>query len=334
LQDEDHELISRYTQILSLSAIAKNDYNTNMGCYTNTTTFQFFRQRFTEPVDFVAFSTRRRDGQTTDGGYRHGEVKFSVPLQSKSFYPSCVDTELAAAITGALADDSVFAKRLLPALSFFNLANTDSYLIEPEAEVILIGSAFEQLFDGYGAKKLSEAVGHLLQPYASITVDQTKSCARPGIVIDQKYAVDQRGWPLHRKWAEELYHLRNAYIHGKSIESRSWGWTPLEHLIMGAFVFPLAVKLMLTADGHYKTVDDDEVRLRSIDELLAATGWGRRTGSNSNATMWRKILFDTKQDIVLSQAFYEAEKELKLRDQDTANAKAHPSGKFKRKRTR
>src|SRR5262245_59588644 len=40
LQDEDHEVISRYTQILLLSAIAKNDYNTNIGCYTNTTTFQ------------------------------------------------------------------------------------------------------------------------------------------------------------------------------------------------------------------------------------------------------------------------------------------------------
>src|SRR4051794_13387089 len=46
LQDDDHELIARYTQIISLAAIAKNDYNTNVGCYANATTFQFFRQRF------------------------------------------------------------------------------------------------------------------------------------------------------------------------------------------------------------------------------------------------------------------------------------------------
>jgi hypothetical protein len=303
LQDEDHKLISRSAQILSLSAMSKNDYNTNIGCYANSARFQFFRQRFTEPLTYIAFSTRRRDGSTTDAGYRHGEVKFSVPPQSKSFRETCVDTELAISGHRALAANSPMARRLIPALSFFNLANTDSDVLEQEAEIILMGSAFEQVLDAYGARRLNEAVGQNLRPYASVTVDQAMA-ARTGIVNEPEYEAQQRAWHLHRKWTQELYHLRNNYIHGEDFDSRTWGWHPLEHLVMAAFVFPLLVKLLLAAEGHYALAENDEARLAAVDKLLAATGWAERV-PNSNSTVWQKILFDTKRDLALNRAIKE-----------------------------
>ena len=37
LHDEDHERISRDAKILMIAAFSKNEYNTNIGCYSNTT---------------------------------------------------------------------------------------------------------------------------------------------------------------------------------------------------------------------------------------------------------------------------------------------------------
>ncbi|HYR87159.1 MAG TPA: hypothetical protein VE422_23965 [Terriglobia bacterium] len=159
LRDEDHELIIRYAKILTLCAFAKNDYNTNMGCYANSSHFQFVRQRFTVPVDYIAFDTRRRDGSTTDGGYRHGEVRFPVPPQAKSSRDACIDTGLGTAIARAISGNSPTAQSLLAALLFFDLANTDTDVMQLEAEVILMGSAFEQLLGTYGERRLNQAVG-------------------------------------------------------------------------------------------------------------------------------------------------------------------------------
>ena len=310
VHDDDHDLVSRYAKILILSAIAKNDYNTNQGCYTNATTFQFVRQRFTTPVDFIAFGSRRRDGSTMDGGYRHGDVKFSVPQQSKSLGEVCIDSDLASAIVRAIDRSSPTARRLLPALSFFSLANTDSDVMDFTAELILMGACFEQLLDAYGARELSQAVGNLLRPYASVTVDQVIA-ARPGIVIEPQYEATQRSWPVHRKWAQELYHLRNEHIHGD--KGRTWGWHELEHLVMAAFTFPLFVKLLLTDEGFYQTSDDDRGSLHAIDHLLSRTAWAQRVGGR-NATVWQDAVWNARRQVALDRAMTQSVAEFKLED--------------------
>jgi hypothetical protein len=253
---------------------------------------------------------RRRDGSTMDGGYRHGDLKFSVPLQAKAMRDTCVDRDLAASVVKALEAQSSVANRLMPALSLFNLANTDSDVMQQEAEVILTGAAFEQLMDAYGAKELSEAVARMLQPYAGPRVAEVMAATRPGIVLEAKYADEQKAWPVHRKWVQELYHLRNAYIHGLDVKSRTWGWNPLEHLIMGAFAFPLLVKVLLAQEGSYKISEDDEGSLIAIDKLLAVTGWGQMVGSHSNATGWQEAMRETKHDLALHRAIEEAVEEL------------------------
>jgi hypothetical protein len=312
LEDDDHKLVSRCARILALSAISRSDYNSNIGHYANSTTFQFFRQRFTEPVTYIAFGVRRRDGSTTDAGYRHGEIKFSVPPQSKSLRETSIDVDLAIAIDQAVEANSPTARRLVPALSFFNLANTDSDVMDMDAEVILFGSAFEQVLDAYGARRFNEAVGQLLQPYASTTVEQAL-LSLPGIVIEAQYEAAQRAWPVHRKWAQELYELRNNYAHGLDYDSRMWGWAPIEHVVMAAFAFPLLVKLMLSAEQHYRLTDDDDGKLAAIDKLLGTTRWAQRV-PNENATFWQDVLFETKRDRSLSSAIAEWVEEQKRKE--------------------
>jgi hypothetical protein len=170
--------------------------------------------------------------------------------------------------------------------------------MQQDAEVILMGAAFEQLMERYGARELSEAVGKLLQSYAGPKVGEAIAATRPSIVLHPKFEADQKAWPVHRKWVEELYHLRSHYIHGGDVNARTWGWHPLEHLVMGAFAFPLLVKLLLTAESHYKLTEDDEGSLRAIDKLLAGRDWGKMVGSHSNATGWQKTLMDARHDLV------------------------------------
>jgi hypothetical protein len=183
--------------------------------------------------------------------------------------------------------------------------------MQQEAEVIILSSAYEQLLDIEAkARVFSEAIGRLLALYASITVAQALT-ARPGIVIEQKYEAAQKAWPVHRKWAEEFYHLRNDYTHGNDPGARTWGWHPLEHLVMGAFLFPLLAKLLLSKEGHYSLITEDEGALQAVDKLLVTNGWAQRVGSHSNATGWQETLGKTIRGLALHRAIEKGIGELK-----------------------
>lgn len=300
--EEDREKVQLASQLLSLASISRNDFNAQLGCYANSTKFQFFLQSFTEPVDFIAIGVRRRDGSTMDGGYKHGEIKFSVPLQARSLEPVCIDKDLVNGLTRALQAGSKTTQVLRAALAFFNLANTDSDVMMEETELILMGSVFEQLFDAENsAYRLGKKFGELFKPYGSVTVE-TALGVRPGIKLDPENEAAQKQWFVHQKWMEELHQLRSKYIHGESTTKRDWGWIRLEHLIMAAFVFPLSVKLLLSQEGHYTLTDDDIGSCHAIDQLLTKANWWEVVGSQSNATVWQETLFEAKSDFSWEKA--------------------------------
>jgi len=171
-----------------------------------------------------------------------------------------------------------------------------------------MAAAIEQLLDAF--KNVNGKVSELLQPYVNITVDQAIA-TRPGIQLDQSEEATQKTWPVHRKWAQEFYRLRNDYVHGNDTNRRTWGWHPLEHLIMAAFVFPVLVKVLLMQEGHYQLTEDDEGRLLAIDEVLTITGWGQVTGTHSNATGWQETLRKSMRRHALELAVQTAIEDLK-----------------------
>jgi len=159
-----------------------------------------------------------------------------------------------------------------------------------------MGSAFEQLLGGdASAYKLGRKFGALFASCGSVTVEDAKK-VRPGIEIDgstPERAAAQPKWWVHRKWIEELYDVRSKSVHEGTADGQTWGWAPSEHLVMAAWVFPLAVKLLLQRDGHYACSDIDKARCLTMDKLLAVTDWAGETEGGSRLSKWHEIASST-----------------------------------------
>ncbi len=296
----DFEEVQWFTSLLFLAASAENAYFQQLRQYVNRAMFDLYWQGFTEPTGFITLTARRRDGDLLIAGYKHGQVKFTVPIQADSREPISPDLGFLQALQVAEAAGSETTRRLRAALSFFSLASTDSEVMLPEAEVILMASAFEQLLEAHdGARDLSQKFSNLFSSFGSVTVTQAVS-TRVGIVVDPNYATAQRTWFVHRKWIEEFYHLRNAYAHGNTLSARTWGWLRPEHLVIAAFALPLTVKLCLKQEGHYTLTDEDEVRCHALDYLLAKTDW--REFQQSNLTVWQEQLQAAARKVRLARA--------------------------------
>lgn len=302
LADSDFEAVRSAAALLFLSAWSSNEYYIFPGPYVNATPFRILRQSFSGPPERLTVVTRRRDGSCDDGGYRHGEVTFGMPLQCALGDPVDIDEEFLSALnTGLLAEKCATLDRLQRALPFTLLANTDDDLMAVDAETILMGSAFEQLLRGHAsAYKLCKKFGVLFKACGSVTVEKARTL-RPGIKIDDskpKHATSQPGWWVHQKWMEELYDVRSKSVHEGTAHGKTWGWAPAEHLVMAASVFPLVVKLLLHRDGYYNLSEKDHVRCLAVDKLLAATGWPENAGKGSK---WSCIMSESRQQHLRDQ---------------------------------
>jgi len=293
------------SSLLFLASWAANEYFAPVGSYVNDTSFQLFFQRFTEPVDFVSLSYRRRDGRILYGGPRHGEIHFTMPLHASSsrFH---VETDFLGGLSAADVAASPVMESLRAVLPLVRLANTDNDVMTLDSEAALMGFALEQYFQADDARNLAGRFDELFSVYGKTTA-RTAQAQRPGIYPnpDPRFTEAQLSWFVAKIWMQELHQYRSAVAHGGSLSGRTWGWSPLEHLVMAAFVFPLAVKLGLAQEGHYSLSREDEIRCRAIDALLSQTDWAHENGSSMN-TKWQGIIREQKRDVRITAAIRKA----------------------------
>jgi len=79
LADSDFVDVEWAAALLFLASWGSNQYFRWPGAYVNASSFRVVWQRFSGAD--IALTSRRRDGRSCDGGYKHGQVKFSAPLQ-------------------------------------------------------------------------------------------------------------------------------------------------------------------------------------------------------------------------------------------------------------
>jgi hypothetical protein len=168
-------------------------------------------------------------------------------------------------------------------------ANTDSEVVSVDVEVILMAGALDALYNlarQDKANEVAEQVGRHLSAYRSVRAEPHLARLR-----NTQLRQREKAWFLHQKWAHELYTWRNMVAHGKPTAKRQWAWNPYEHVAMGAFVFPLLVKLWLFERGVYRPTPDDEARCYAVDKLLRATRWFRDLLPHGR-NLWDEILRD------------------------------------------
>lgn len=295
-------VVNEAVQLLTFCGLATNEYFSQIGHYTNSSAFQVLFQRFEPRSEGIALTIRRRDGETLSGGYKHGQVKFSVPVQCSHLQPAHIDAALLATLDDCCKAPDALSRRLLQAISLYNQCHSDSDAVLPEREIVLLASALEQLFaDCYGADDVACKVSTLLAAYGAIKVGGS---ARAGALqLSKGREAQEQAWFLHRKWAQEIYHLRSDFTHGNDPARRSWGWSVLEHLVMASFVFPLLVKVLLAQASRYSLLENDIDRLQVIDHLLNETDWAADRGNHSK---WSETIQKHKTDRSLERAFEQA----------------------------
>jgi hypothetical protein len=70
-------------------------------------------------------------------------------------------------------------------------------------------------------------------------------------------------------WLRDLYRVRNAFGHGRREYDRVAAWRLQSHLLLGAYLFPLAVMARLERDGFYKLTPDDKAKLAAFPWLVS-----------------------------------------------------------------
>ena len=305
LTDAEVLRVNETAQLLAFCGLSRNEYFAQLGDYTNSTAFQVFFQRFSPGSELIALTIRRRDGETLSGGYKHGEIKFSIPVQCAHLELCRVDLPLLEAFNKCLDSPDAQVGRLVQAMSLYDQAHTDSDAVMSRREVILIASAFEQLFANCnGADDLACKVSSLLDNYGSIKVGTS---ARSSMIQFSKGREKQEGdWFIHRKWAQELYQMRNDFTHGNEIARRRWGWSITEHLVMASFMFPLLVKILLAESSNYILTKTDLNHMKAIDHLLDLTGWSEESEEDRNNTKWRELMLKHELNHALDDAFERA----------------------------
>lgn len=302
LDRADFSVVTWATSLLFLASWSCNDYYPRFGGdYVNSSNFRVVGQAYSGSMPgYIAVSARRRDGSTTDGGYEHGEFKFSLPVQVSIREAASVDVKLLDALEAANAAGSTVIDRLRTALPFIELANTDDEFMTEHAEAILMGSAFEQLLAGdASAYKLGKKFGELFGQFGSLTVNEAQK-VRPGIQIDTstpEIAAAQPNWWVHRKWMAELYDVRSKVVHKGDHGSRSWGWEIGEHLVMAAHVLPLAVKLLLANEGQYTLNEEDRAACLATDQLLVEPQWVEDRDGRENGHSWQEVIQKTTRNV-------------------------------------
>ena len=290
------------TNLLMLSALAANRYGEHNTWNANASMFSLRIATFTSPLGgYLPLYQRRHDGSAVTVGAKWGNPLFYIPDECNPPHPPrSVDKNLVSAL-GSLDSTLPLAQRLSLSLRFFAEANTLVGTSSCEMEIIALITALESLLGVGGRYTLARGARRLLKPHGRIRVRDARR-SRPNLRPKGDHVAKQEDWFLHGFLIHELYGMRNDLLHSGSCDTSKLAWQPGEHLAMGAFLFPLLVKLLLAQDGTYELTWDDKAACDAVDMLLAETDWfiGRDCEDSAYSfeapTVWAATLAEARRE--------------------------------------
>lgn len=284
------------TSLLMLCAIAANRYGEHNTWNANASMFSLRIAAFAFPLGgYLPLYRRRHDGSASTVGAKWGNPLFYIPDECNPPHPPrSVDKDLASAI-GSLDRSHSLSRRLRLSLPFFGWANTLAETSSWEMEIIALVAAFEKLLGTGSGPATARKLQELFAAYRSVAVGD--ACRKRTNIRATKA---QQPEPVRRVWIQELYHIRNSSAHPRPFDTEKLGWSPGEHLAMGAFLFPLVVKLLLARENLYDLDWDDKAACDAVDSLLAETDWFIRRDEEDSAysfetpSVWAATLLEAQ----------------------------------------
>jgi hypothetical protein len=256
--------------------------------YWNRDNFHLVVQAFRSPVRGVAVSSRRRDGQATSyltgGSYR-------VFLPSHVHLPVRMELDVDLLTALLAARDSSLWPQLLEGITNFNLANTDSDVVRPEVEAVLMIGAFERVLDCTRGREeeLAERLESSFSPAVPLT---PRDCSRESTNRRVTEDFSKRG-SVRDGWIRDFFRLRGNLAHGRIQPKYSSIWSLHEHLLLGAYLLPLLVKQVLAREGYLSVTPGLLASLDVFEQLACESPFAPLPDRASNAEHpWRKIQRD------------------------------------------
>lgn len=280
-----------FTEILGFSLLSNREFFGVGFAYYNRDNAQLVVQRFRDLSGGVSVISRRRDGSTT--AYVSSDA-FQVrrPFHIPRPFRFDLDVALIRSLLSARGSDRW--PKYFDAIFSFNRANTDSDQVLEQQELVLTVGAFERVLGLRGGREreLREAFARKWRPTVRFPAAGSPRFQSLG-------AVDRSVSDI---WMEDLYRVRNEFAHGRRDHSYRSKWTMREHLLLGAYVFPLLVKQLLSDEALYALSDDDRVCIDAFEELACSDVFGKVRDDGRKAFSWDIILGRARWDHAFEKA--------------------------------
>ena len=301
IDENERDFLFSFAEILAFSGLSKREFFGFGFGYCNRDDFSFIIQSFTKDSDGVTIVTRRRDGSTKN--FISGDAyKVTMPFNITNNEVE-IDINLAQALLQLQKKSPDIWPCFSDAIFFFNGANTDSDQITEHQEIVMTISAFERLLDvKSGLEK--ELVKKFLKVFTTegcLDISQSKRI--------KKFKYKGKYKTLKEIWLEDFFRMRGEYAHGKRSSKRPIIWLPYEHLLLGAYVFPLLLKILLNKYRFYKLIEDDIDDINLFEQLADADIF--KKPKESEGWDWNRIHSDYKFNKNIERAYKKAKREFK-----------------------
>lgn len=244
-------------EIISFSSLSLRDFF-SWKPYTNSASHLLFIQSFIENSPGFSVQSRRKDGST----HNYVPDEYHVVIQEPHVKNGDLefDEQLASALIKAqsLPDWPSIHEGIFCYLK----SNTDDSNAQVQTELMFSLGAFERLLkipNGSCLDLASLFVQTLNLSLRELGKDETE---------ERDFGKLSKLDSLREIWMRDFCICRGDMAHGRRQQSYKSIWSPQEHLLLAAEIFPILTKVVLSTHSLYSLTDDDLQRIYLFDKRL------------------------------------------------------------------
>jgi hypothetical protein len=290
LSENEIEAVYELVGLMCFCSLADRSYFNQLGRYCNSDCFLLYVQKFKKP-DFVALTTRRREGQTIST-WSIDDITITAPVHIHPINHIDIKEQLLNALIAQRSAMTEEWAKWQNAINCFNQANTDSENVRYQIEWVLLASAFEHILSAKSdARDVVRRFSETMVPDESLLAQEANRSSTRW---------QDNGQALRYEWMREFYRIRGDFAHGRLMTQQPAVWHPLEHLVLATIAFPLLVKCLLRGFGNYQLTDDDQAQIDALEMFSDTRDFLKppQDQKNSLDSHWKRILDERKSNLI------------------------------------